>query len=164
LITNGIAGLKSCLVIPFYSAASNVVLTTGGFLPAYQSPFDPAGTGCTSPLSLLSNFNIVVSGQNAIYNTERYSYEQFINQNLGVNAVGGGQLDGMASGLIDQLGFEMEYCYHYVNIERALPVESSIPKSVQIVGQNTSQQALDLWVFLEYNCSISLDILTGARV
>jgi hypothetical protein len=164
LITNGIAGLKSCLVIPFYSASSNAVLGGGGFLPAYQSPFDPAGTGCTSPLCLLSNFNVVVSGQNAIYNTERYSFEQFINQNLGVNAVGGGQLDGMASGLIDQLGFEMEYCFHYVNIERALPVELSIPKSVQIIGQNNSPQALDLWVFLEYNASISLDILTGSRV
>jgi len=164
LITNGIAGLKSCLVIPFYSATSNAVITGGGFLPAYQSPFDPAGTGCTSPLCLLTNFNIVVSGQNAIYNTERYSFEQFINQNLGVNAVGGGQLDGMASGLIDQLGFESSYSYYYVNIERALPVEASIPKSVQLVAQNTSVRALDLWVFLEYNCSLSIDILTGSRV
>jgi hypothetical protein len=164
LLTNGIASIKSILVLPFYSAgtAGATGLPTG--LPVYQSPFDPAGCGPTSPLTLLTNFNVVVSGQNAIYNTERYSFEQFNNQLYGQNAVNGGMTDGLTSSLINSLGFEMEYCYYYVNVSRMLPVEESVPKSVQIIGTNSTGKALDLWCFIEYGVDVSIDILSGARV
>lgn len=165
LLTNGISNVKSVLVLPFYAASSNNIIgAAASSLPAYQSPYDPAGTGPTSPLCLLTNFNVVVSGQNMIYNTQRYSYEQFINQLYGTNAVNSGMTDGLTSGLVDQLGFEMEYCYYYVDVSRMLPVEESVPKSVQIVGQNTSAQPVDLWCFIEYGSSVSLDVLSGSRV
>jgi len=45
-----------------------------------------------------------------------------------------------------------------------LPVEQSVPKSVQILGQNYSQQSVNLWVFVEYGVQVSIDVLTGARV
>lgn len=158
LITNGLAGLKSVLVLPFFTAASN-----GGVAPI-QSPFDPAGAGPTSPLCLLNNFNVVVSGQNMIYNTQRYSYEQFVNQLAGCNAVNAGLTDGLTSSLVGQLDFEMEYCYHYVNCSRMLPVEEPVPKSVSIIGQNQSARNVDLYVFCEYGVEISIDVLSGNRV
>jgi hypothetical protein len=163
LLTNGIANLRSVLILPFYSSddANHLV---GAGIPVYQSPFDPAGTGPTSPLCLLTNFNIVVSGQNAIYNTERYSFEQFINQTYGANSVNAGMTDGLSSGLINQQSWEMEYCYHYVDVSRMLPVEQQVPKSVQVIGQNTSIQKIDLWCFLAYGCELSFDIVSGARV
>jgi hypothetical protein len=161
LITNGIANIKSVLVIPFHAAASNVALAG---LPIHQSPFDPAGCGPTSPLCLLTNFNVVISGQNAIYNTEKYSFEQFNNQLYGQNAVNGGMTDGLTSALFNSLGFEMEYCYYYVNVSRMLPVEESVPKSVQIIGTNNTGKALDLYCFVEYGVDVSIDILTGSRV
>lgn len=165
LLTNGISNIKEVLIIPFYSAASNLIIgAAASGLPVYQSPYDPAGTGCTSPLCLLTNFNVVVSGQNTIYNTERYAFEQFINQVKGVNAVNGGQTDGLTSGLINQLGFEMEYCYYYVDVSRMLPVEESVPKSVQVIGQNVSARPVDLWCFISYGVSVSVDALSGARV
>ena len=163
LLTNGIANLRSILVLPFYSAGDAGHLVSAG-VPVYQSPFDPAGTGPTSPLSLITNFNVVVSGQNAIYNTQRYSFEQFLNQTYGANSVNAGLTDGVSSSLINQLGWEMEYCYHYVDISRMLPVEQQVPKSVQIIGQNTSQQALDLWCFLSYGCELQFDIVSGSRL
>lgn len=158
LITNGIPSLKSVLVLPFYTATAN-----GGVSP-FQSPYDPAGGGCTSPLCLLNNFNVVVSGQNMIYNTQKYSYEQFMNQTMGCNAVNGGLTDGLTSGLISQLDFETEYCYHYVNCGRMLPNEEPIPKSVSVVGQNQSFKAVDLYVFCEFSCEVSIDIISGNRV
>jgi len=165
LVTNGIAGLVSVTILPYYSAATNNIIGAGASpLPAYQSPFDPAGCGPTSPLCLLTNFNVVVSGQNMIYNTVRYSYETWLNQVYGANAVDGGMVDGLSSGLIDQLGWEMEYCYHHVDVSRMLPVEESVPKSVQIIGQNTSARDIDLFVFCTYRCSVSVDVLSGARV
>jgi hypothetical protein len=165
LITNGIANIKSVLILPFYSSTPNpnaTGLPVG--LPVYQSPFDPAGAGPTSPLCLLTNFNVVISGQNAIYNTQRYAFEQFNNQLYGQNAVNGGMTDGLTSSLINSLGFEMEYCYYYVNVSRMLPVEESVPKSVQIIGQNQSAIPVDLWVFIEYGVDVSVDVLTGSRV
>ena len=183
LLTNGIANVKSVLILPFYSTSAittTATVTPGngsiatvacntntGFLsgtPVWQSPYDPAGTGPTSPMCWISNFNVQVSGQNAIYNLEKYNFEQFNNQLYGQNAVNGGLTDGITSGLIDRQRFDMEYCYYYVNIERMLPVEMSVPKSIQILGQNYSSKALDLICFIEYGCEIAIDALTGARV
>ena len=164
LITNGIANIKSVLVLPFYNATGNGTTTGNGGLIPFQSPFDPAGGGPTSPLCLMTQFNIQISGQNAIYNTERYEYEQFMNQFKGVNSINGGQEDGLSSGLVGQYEFDNEYCYYYVNCGRMLPVEEAVPKSVNILGTNTSGKNVDLYIFVEYGVEVNVDILTGARV
>ena len=164
LLTNGIANVKSVLVLPYYSGsqALNTQLPTG--MPVWQSPFDPAGTGPTSPLGWITNFNIQVSGQNAIYNLEKYNFEQFNNQLYGQNSVNGGLTDGITSGLVSRQHFDMEYCYYYVNVERMLPVEQSVPKSIQLIGQNMSSRIMDYICFIEYGNEVSIDVLTGARV
>jgi hypothetical protein len=163
LLTNGIANIKSVLAIPFWSATGGATDLVGN-LPAYLSPFDPAGTGTTSPMCLLTNFNVVVSGQNMIYNTQRYSFEQFNNQLYGINSVNGGLTDGLNSSLIDFQAFEQCYCYYYVDVSRMLPVEETVPKSVQLVGQSQAVKHIDLICFIEYGVSVSIDALTGARV
>lgn len=170
LITNGIANIKSVLMVPFYSSAgatTDIYSNNSGFVsgvPVYQSPFDCAGCGTTSPLCHLSNFNVQISGQNAIYNLQKYTFEEFTNQLYGQYSVNGGLTDGLSSGLISKFDFEMLYCYYYVNVERMLPVEQSVPKSVQIVGQNMSAKICDYWVFVEYGVDIKIDAITGARV
>ena len=158
LITNGIANIKSVLVLPFYSQTANA-----GLIP-FQSPFDCAGGGTTSPLCLLTNFNVVVAGQNMIYNTQRYSYEQFLHQLQGANAINADLTDGLTSSLIDKTSFESKYCYYYVNCSRMLPVEESVPKSVQIIGQNSCAKIINLYCFIEYGVEVSIDVLSGARV
>lgn len=158
LLTNGIANIKSVLIVPFFTSAGNE-----GISPIL-SPFTGEGSGTTSPLVLLNNFNVVVAGQNQIYNTQKYSYEQFLHQLQGCNSINADMTDGLTSGLIDKLGFEHQYCYYYVNCSRMLPVEESVPKSVSIVGQNNSARAIDLFCFIEYGVEVSLDVLTGARV
>lgn len=163
LLTNGLANIKSVLILPFYSSTGAANLLPTG-TPCWQSPFDPAGAGPTSPLCFINNFNVVISGQNTIYNTQKYNFEQFNNQLYGANSVNGGMTDGLTSGLINQQGFEMEYCYYYVDVSRMLPVEETVPKSVQIIGQNASAIAVDLMCFIEYGVSVSIDALTGARV
>ena len=159
LVTNGIAGIKSVLVIPYHSAAA-----VNGSIPPLQSCFDPAGGGTTSPLTLLNNFNVVISGQNAIYNSQRYTYEEFLNQLNGQNSINGSQIDGMSSGLISQYDFENSYNYYYVNVERCLPIEKGVSKSVNLIGQNMSELSVDLYVFIEYSVSVSINVYTGGRV
>lgn len=165
LLTNGIANIKSVLLIPFYEQEVGGS-TTGSLLsvPVFQSPFDPAGCGATSPMIALTNFNVVVSGQNAIYNTQKYGFEEFIHQLQGVNAVNGNMTDGLTSSLLNFTGFETSYAYYYVDVSRMLPVEESVPKSVQIIGQSLSQRRITLMCFIEYGCEVDIDVLTGARV
>lgn len=168
LITNGIANIKSVLIIPFYANIATGMIGNAPIIGAsyaeYQSPFDPAGCGATAPMVTLGNFNVQISGQNAIYNMQRYSFEEWNNQLYGQNAVNGGLTDGLTSGLIDFNDFQSSYCFYYVNVERMLPVEQSVPKSVQIIGTNYSTMPLNLWVFIEYGVQVSIDVLTGARV
>jgi len=158
LITNGIANIKSVLIIPYYTADEN------GQLQPYQSPFDDAGAGTTSPLCLITNFNVVVAGQNMIYNTQQRSYEQFLHQLRGCNSVNADLTDGLTSGLINKLGFEMKQCFYYVDCSRMLPVEEAVPKSVSVIGTSSSARALQFFVFIEYGVEVSVDVLTGARV
>jgi hypothetical protein len=186
LLSNGIRNIKSILILPFYSTSAStnapIAVTYGpaalgsapvtinpntGFIsgiPVFQSPFDTAGTGTSSPMTWITNFNVQVSGQNAIYNTQKYNFEQFNNQLYGQNSVNGGLTDGLTSGLVDRAAFDLTYCYYYVNIERMRPVEMSVPKSIQIIGQNQSVHALDLYCFIEYGNQIDIDVITGARV
>jgi len=161
LLTNGIANLKSVLIVPFFSVASTGLPIA---IPAFQSPFDTAGSGTTSPLIQFTNFNVVVSGQNAIYNTQQRMFEQFNDQLAGCNAVNGGLTDGLTSSLIGALDFDQSYCYYYVNVERMLPVEQSVPKSVQIIGINQSARSVDLYCFLSYQSIIEIDLFSGSRV
>lgn len=157
LITNGISSLVSVLTIPFYTATAN------GNIDPILSPYDPAGSGTTSPLCLIGNYNVVVSGQNAIYNTQMRSFEAFNHNLYGCNSTNGGQTDGLCSGLISQFDFETSYCYYYVNVSRALEIEQSVPKSVSIVGTNYSAKAINLYVFCEYKVQIGINLLTGER-
>jgi hypothetical protein len=164
LITNGIANIKSVLVLPFFQATGSSASAGNYGLIPYQSPFEGTGSGTTSPFCYLGNFNIQVSGQNAIYNTEKYTYEQFNNQLYGYNAVNGGMTDGLTSGLVGLQEFETCYNYYWVDCGRMLPVEQSVPKSVNVIGQNFSGKDINLFVFIEYGVEVSIDILTGARV
>jgi uncharacterized alkaline shock family protein YloU len=39
-----------------------------------------------------------------------------------------------------------------------------VPKSVNIIGTNQSLKAIDLYIFISYGVTVSIDSLTGARV
>lgn len=162
LITNGISNIKSVLVIPMESKIQGAAQ---GYPPFY-SPFDTCGGGTTAPLagSSLTNFNVVVAGQNMIYNQVTRAFEEFNNQLYGVNAVNSGLTDGLTSGLIDYWDFLQAYGYFYVNCARQLPIDEAVPKSVSIQGTNQSLKAMKLYVFIEYGVQVNVDVLTGSRV
>ena len=158
LITNGIASIANVIAIPFYSSDAN------GLINPIQSPFDNTGAGSTSPYCYLGNFQYVISGANAIYSTERYTYEQFCQQLSGLYSINGNMSDGLMSGLISKQGFEQNLCYYAVDCGRALAIEKTVPKSINIQAQNLSAKDIDLYLFVEYFTSVSIDLLSGARV
>jgi hypothetical protein len=158
LITNGLRNIKSVLIVPFIHESA-----IGG-KQQFISPFDPAGSGTTAPMVHLNNLQVQIGGQNALHNVQRYNFEEFNNQLMGQNAVNGGMTDGLTSGLIGYDAFQQSYCYYYVNVERMLPVEKNVAKSVYISGNNNSTQPISLWVFVEYETEITIDLYTGARI
>ncbi len=160
LLTNGISNVKSILVLPFFSKIHDTV-----DMPVWTSPFDPAGCGPTSPMtSVINNFQIVMAGQNMFYNTQKYGFEQFLNQFVGNNSINGNLTDGLTSGLVDFHKFNSSYSYFFCNTSRKLPVDESVPMSISIQGDSKSAIAVKFVVFISYGVQVSLDVLTGARV
>ena len=158
LITNGIASIANVIAVPFYTATANANINP------IQSPFDNTGAGNTSPYCYLGNFQYVISGSNAIYSTERFCYEQYCQQLSGLYSINGNMSDGLMSGLISKQGFEQNLCYYAVDCGRALAIEKTVPKSINLQALNYSEKALDVYIFVEYHTSVSIDLLSGARV
>lgn len=160
LISNGISNVKSILVLPYFSKIHSTIDH-----PVWTSPFDPAGAGPTSPLtSVITNFQVVMAGQNMFYNTQKYGFEQFLNQFVGVNSINGNLTDGLTSGLVDFHKFNSTYSYFFCDTSRKLPVDESVPMSISIQGDVKSTKAIKFVVFVNYGVQVSLDVLTGARV
>jgi len=151
---NSLTNVQSVLLCPYYLATSN-----NGISPLL-SPFDDCPS-TTSPLCMLTNLQVALSGANIFTNAYKYTWETWLNQLQGVNGVNGGQTDGLSSGLISQLDFETKYCFHYANCARRLDIDTTVPHSVQISATNLSQLAIDLYCFVEYRRSIDLNILEG---
>ena len=174
LVTNGIANIKSVLVVPFISSKTNPYypsatdvdttahLGTASTISTLLSPF--ATSGATPDAITLSNFNILVSGVNLFLNNENYDFEQFNNELKSSNQLNGSLTTGLASGLISEDMFSRGYRYYYGNCSRILPSEEGVSRSIQIQGQNLSKVSCDLMVFVEFEKSIVIDISTGARI
>lgn len=158
LVSNGIPNIKSVLVVPFLSTASNVVAPT-------LSPFSTAGA-TPDPL-ILNNFNILVSGVNLFLQNQLYTYEQFNHELKSSNQLNGSLTTGLASGLISESDFTNLYRYYYGNCARVLPSEEGVSRSVQVIGEfvcPTSSLTANLMVFVEFEKTMTIDISTGARI
>jgi hypothetical protein len=185
LLTNGIPNPKFIIVIPMIRGASSTTIAAGvgassgnitGFTfnnaaaptvaiaaPTWQSPFtcEPA---TTSPLIALTNFNIQIAGQNMFIQNELYDFEQFTNELQSVNAINGGLVTGLTSGLISETDFQYLYRYYICDVSRRLPAEDRVPKSVQILGTSLSQQPITLYTFIEFEKEIEIDLITGQKI
>ena len=159
LLTNGISDAKTVILIPFLN---NAVTGQNGFSP-FQSVFDTA-PGTTSPSIALTQFNVQVGGINMFVQNENYDFEQFLNELSSINAVNGNLTTGLTSGLIDKSAFEYGYRYYVCDVGRRLPAEDTVQKSIQILGQNASTKAIDLYCFIEFEKSITIDLMTGAKI
>jgi hypothetical protein len=160
LVSNGINAIKSVLVVPFISTTAG-----GANTPFYSSPLNPCSSAPATPDPItLTNFNILISGVNLFLNNSQYDFENFREQLLMSNQLNANLTTGLTSGLIGAKEFSNLYRYYYGDCSRTLPAEENVSRSVQIVGTNTSLVATDLFVFVEFERSMVVDLATGARV
>lgn len=158
LITSGIRGIRSVLMMPMSPSASN------GGIAEHQSVLSDAGGGPTSLLAQVTNFQVQIGGVNQIESGGRYEWEIFNNYVYGVNAVNGGMSDGLTSGLVGQSDWARKYLYYYVDCNRGTDLERDTPKSVQVQFQNISAKTQDYYVYVEFENSFALDVGTGSIV
>ena len=83
-------------------------------------------------------------------------YQQEI-KSLGVN---GNHIPGVASGLITQQDFESGNLGHvYVDLSRKVNAEDDlVPRTVEVLGNNSSLAMVDVKVFLFYENSFGIDV------
>ena len=155
LVTSGIRGIKSVLLVPMLASDAN------GGVNEFQSVQSSCGGGCVAMLHALTNYNVQVGGVSQLQNSARYGYELFNEQIAGVNAINGGMSDGLTSGLISQRSWEQKHGYVYLQVNRGTELEQSSPKSVQVQFQNASAKKIDYYVYVTYTTSINLDVGLG---
>ena len=168
LVSNGLPGLKSLVVMAFLPQASNG--TVGGADPydggvlssSLLSPFSSSG-GAPDPVGL-TNFNVQISGRNIFNDNEQYDFQAFTQQLATSNQLNGGQTTGLASGLIGLDEFDSLYRYYYVDCSRGRPGESGVPRSIQILGNVVGSIAVNLMVFATFTREISINVGSGQRV
>jgi hypothetical protein len=171
LVSNGLPGLRSIVIIPVLPQASNGTVTgsagvyAGGVLSSsLLSPFSSTG-GTPDPVAL-TNLNCQISGRNILSDNEQYDFQAFTQQLATSNQLNGSQTTGIASGLIGQHEFDTLYRYYYFDCSRGRPGEAGVPRSIQILGQvvGAGAIAVNLHVFAAFSREITIDVRTGSRV
>lgn len=155
LISNGLTRLKYVLVMPFITSAGAY---QNNFTP-YQLPFDSA-PATTSPIPI-TNFNVQIGGTNLFMNNMTYDFEMFTSELQSIYALNGAQVNGIVSGLIDETSFQYGHRFYIANCARRVPTEDGIPRSVQIMGTNSSSVAMDLMVFCVFTRELKVDVETS---
>tara|TARA_R110000822_G_scaffold52123_2_gene135082 strand:- start:2109 stop:3827 length:1719 start_codon:yes stop_codon:yes gene_type:complete len=156
LITSGIRGVRSVVMMPMLPTASNGATTT-----EYQSVQSDAGGGPTALLAQVTDFQVQVGGVNQIQSGGRYEWEIFQNFVAGAHGVNAGMTDGLTSSLIGQSDWARKYLYYYIDCNRGTDLERDTPKSIQIQFRNLSTKTMDYFVFVEFENSFALDVGTG---
>ena len=161
LLTNGIPNIKSVVIIPYAAASANNTANGAQAISPYGSPF-ASEPSTTTPLIQFTNSNIQISGANVFTSNELYDFQQFSDELSSANAINGGKMTGLSSGLISFDMFEWNYRYFVCDVSRRLPSEDNVPKSVQISGTiQSSLSAIQLMVFVEFAREIKIDVSTG---
>lgn len=161
LVAPSISNAKRLIVIPFISASVNGGGADRNMNPAC-SPF-ASEPSTTSPLISLTNFNVQIAGVNVLQQNIQYTYEAFVGQLMGVNAINGGLSDGLSSGLITKSMFENNFRYYVVDLSRKQKDDIS-PKSINLIGTNNSLITIDLYIFVEFSRSLRIDVSSGEIV
>jgi hypothetical protein len=156
-VTSGLGKLRHMLIVPQLSRAA----AAGSLLPI-TSPYCSAPS-CTAPFSVLTNFNVSVSGKNLYQTNIQYSWEHWLEQISYMGGIDGNPKSelGVKAGLISEADWQKAYRFIYVNLSNKNEAEDEIPRSVSVTFTNRCKKPLDFYIFLFYEREIRVDCATG---
>jgi hypothetical protein len=157
LLTNGLKNLDRLILMLQPNPTDNG--GAGANINPITSPFDSAPS-TTMPASSLTNFQVLVSGKNVFNEPNLYTFQNFLNE-LSKTGLNGSLTDAVSSGLISQRMFENNYAYYTVDLARRLKSDDGTPMSVQVNGTNSSARPIDIYAFLVYRRSLTVDLVSG---
>jgi hypothetical protein len=161
LLTNGVVSPVKLVILPMFTAA-----TAGNgtpFAAPYASPF-AAEPGLTSPLTAITNFNLLLSGETVLMLNQQYDFQNFIDE-FSHSGINGGVTDGLSSGLVDEYTWSNSYRAYVVDIERRVSAgDAVVPKSIQILFQNLSAREVQYFCFVVVRRAFSIDLRNGSLV
>lgn len=166
-VTSGLARLRHMLIVP---QLSRTQIDPGNgsqyqtLLP-FSSPFCSAPS-CTAPFSVLTNFNVAISGKNLYQSNIQYSWEHWLEQISYMGGIDGNPKSelGVKSGLISEADWQKAYRFLYVNLTNKNEAEDEVPRSVTISFTNRCKKNLDFYIFLFYEKEVSVDCATGQLI
>ena len=161
LITNGQAKMKRMIICPYIASTANGNENGGTPFSPLVSPFSTEPS-TVSP-HCIQNFNVALGGMNVYQQNISYGYEHFMNETT-VYGVNGNKITGSLSGRISQLDWSNNMGYIVVDLSRRLPEDDNTSISVSINGNNGTAKALDLFVFIEFEKQIVIDLLSGKKL
>jgi hypothetical protein len=162
LITNGLAKMKRLIVCPFVAAGAHGSDNAGTSFSPLVSPFTCEPSTC-SPY-LITQYNVNLGGLQIYPQNVVYNYEMFLNEMNGAFGINANKTTGLCSSRISQIDYNNTYGYLVSDLSRRLPEDDTTAISVSITGTNAGAKALDLQVYIEYERSMTIDLLSGKKL
>jgi len=175
LLSNGISRMRYLLIHPMINTNANgtagtangawaTATNTLGLTSPQNSPFSSCPGTC-APQSHISNFNVLVSGTAIYQQAYFYKFEHWLQEIRQSNSLNGGVPLSLSSWLISQSDYENAYGWIYVDLSRrASQANDDISRSLQILGTNMANYAIDLYCIVGYERQISISTGTGSLV
>jgi hypothetical protein len=158
-ITSACVAPKRLLILPMIAKSSNTDGTN--YYKPITSPFATEPATC-SPHAI-TNLQVFLSGTPIYSSFQNYSYEQFLNEmnNFGLN---GNLSTGLVSSRISLRHYLNNYGYIVCDLSRRLPEDENTSVSIDVSFKIISALALDFYVFVEQEKSMSINIVNGSRI
>lgn len=156
-VTNSIPNAKFLLVVPIWTAGT----TNTGMTTNTQSPITSCFDTCpstTSPLTALTNIQVFVGNQGLFSTQIQYDNKTYLQEMSKINCLNGGR-SALTSGLLSYVDWSYMYRYYAFDLSRV--TNDGMPKSLVFNAQNISGKILDLYCFIAYEKSGTLDLVAG---
>ena len=109
--------------------------------------------------------NVLISGTNLYQQNYNYDYEAFQQELRKTSAINGGDSMGCNSGLISQDDFSNGYRFIVNDLSRTQSqATDDIGKSVQVIGTNAGNYAIDITWLVFYEREIEIDLQSGSLI
>jgi hypothetical protein len=172
LVATNIARVRSILIVPKLSGsvhgATNITDSNLGGKSSLgdvlMSPFSSAGSTC-APYAYLNNFNVLLGSVPFYKENINYSWQQFLLENRSSNALNGGVVDEISSGVLSQEDYYNGYGFIFVDLSRKQSqARDDEGKSIEIRGTNQSGRTLDFDIVVNFQRELKVSTSTGGLV
>ena len=167
LVQSGVRNIRGILMIPYVAQSVNGKIVSmpdaTPFTPAItpfspiSSPFDTAP--CTTPLSL-TQLNVSVGGLPIFPTYINYTFENFLENVTLYDKINATDM-GLSCGLFSQFAWENGMRYYYVDCSRGSLADNNTPRNVTVTFNNNNLVPIDLYVFIEYYQTNSINCESG---